>query len=108
MSEVRPLVTHSCPASTDMLISDVLSFYKEELAGEKHNFVTERGVATDQGAAGALLETVDGVVANVKNIRSVLEGTKDLEAAEAAMEGYVLWHRLEKRYLLDEVLGLSG
>lgn len=81
-----------------------MSFYKEELAGEKGNFISERGVATNRGTAGALLDTVDEAVAHVANIRSILEGTPELEACEVAMEGYIVWHRLEKRYKLDEVL----
>lgn len=80
-------------------------FYKEQLACEKDNFISERGIVTDRGIAGALLDTVDEAVASVKNIRAVLEGTKELQACEAAMEGYVIWHRFEKRYKLAEVFG---
>lgn len=89
----------------ELCVSDILSFYKEELSGEKHNFINERGAATNRGAAGALFDTVDETVACVNNMRSVLEGTKELEACEAAIEGVVLWHRFEKRYKLAEVLG---
>lgn len=82
-----------------------MSFYKEEISGEENNFISERGVVTNRGKAGALFDTLDETVASVKNIRSVLEGTKELEACEAVMKGFVVWHRLDKRYRLDEVLG---
>lgn len=81
-----------------------MSFYKEELAGEKGNFISERGVVTNRGTAGALLDTVSEAVASVASMRAILEGTRELEACEVALEGYVVWHCLEKRYRLAEIL----
>ena len=57
--------------------SDILSFYKEEIAGERHNFVHDRARVTDKDAAGVLNDILDEVVGAVTRARSILRGAKE-------------------------------
>ena len=90
---------------SDLRCSDVLSFYKEEIAGEQPNFIHDRAAVTGRSVAEALSDTVDDAITATLAAREVLRGTPEGEACEAVMAGYVRFHFLAGRYRLRELLG---
>lgn len=85
--------------------SDVLSFYKEELAGECNNFVHDRAVVTRKNISTVLSDMLDELVASVHRARAILQTKKAKETWEEFIEGYVAFHFLTPRYRLEELLG---
>ena len=87
------------------LFSDVLSFYKEELAGERDNYVHDRALVTNKSITTVLTELVDEIVQSIERARSILKGEKEKEAWERLLSGYVAYHYTTPRYRLAELLG---
>lgn len=85
--------------------NDVLSFYKEEIAGEQANFIHDRAAVTGRSVTDALDDTVDDAITATLAAREALRGTPEGEACEAVMAGYVRFHFLDGRYRLRELLG---
>lgn len=81
-------------------ISDILSFYKEELAGETNNFVHDRSRVTGKDIRIVLQDILDDVVAAVARARMILQGQKEKEIWEQFLAGYVAFHFLSPRYKL--------
>ncbi|VZH94199.1 unnamed protein product [Fusarium fujikuroi] len=70
------------------LTNDVLSFYKEELAGETHNYIHNRGLRKNPS----------------KLMRLVLKGREPyLKLLNTHLLGYIAFHKLNSRYRLWEV-----
>ncbi|PSR71660.1 hypothetical protein PHLCEN_2v12513 [Hermanssonia centrifuga] len=85
---------------------DVLSFYKEELAGETRNFIHDRAVATNKSVIVGLTDTADETLAALQAARSILKGQKEKDAMEQFMVGYAVFHfQSESRYYLKELTG---
>ena len=87
-----------------VLHSDVLSFYKEELAGERDNYVHDRALVTDKSISTVLTELVSELVESIERARSILKGDKEKEAWERLLAGYVAYHYTTPRYRLAELL----
>ncbi|KAI0090570.1 isoprenoid synthase domain-containing protein [Irpex rosettiformis] len=84
--------------------NDVLSFYKEELAGEKDNYVHDRALVTNKSISTVLTELVNELVESIERARSILKGEKEKEAWERLLAGYVAYHYTTPRYKLVELL----
>ena len=87
------------------LLSDILSFYKEELAGERSNFVHDRAVVTGQTVSEVLSGLLEEVVASVERARVLLKGAKEKETWERFITGYVAFHFYSPRYRLIDLTG---
>ncbi|KZT73357.1 terpenoid synthase [Daedalea quercina L-15889] len=86
-------------------VNDVLSFYKEELAGEKDNYIHERAMATGRSTSMVLREVIDETVAAVRRVRYVLGDTDARAAWENFAAGYIRVHTDNPRYRLKDILG---
>lgn len=61
-------------------VSDILSFYKEELAGEKDNYIHERALATGLPISSVLQELIMETISAVRRVRYVLQDVDALAA----------------------------
>ncbi|PSS05543.1 hypothetical protein PHLCEN_2v3745 [Hermanssonia centrifuga] len=86
------------------VIPDVFSFYKEELAGERNNFVHDRATLSKSSLLDALFSIVDEILAAIKRARCVLKGEKERRIWNDFLAGYVLYHFIAPRYLLRELI----
>ncbi|KAH9923689.1 Trichodiene synthase-domain-containing protein, partial [Fomitopsis serialis] len=86
-------------------VNDILSFYKEELAGEKDNYIHERALATGRPTAQVLQELTGETIAAVKRVRYVLRDTDARAAWENFAAGYIRVHTDSSRYRLKDILG---
>ncbi|KAJ6472342.1 hypothetical protein C8R47DRAFT_987836, partial [Mycena vitilis] len=79
-------------------------FYKEELAGETHNFVHGRAQASGKSPLSELAAIAQECLAATRRVRTILRGKGKYEEAWQAFEhGYVTFHTAGKRYRLDEI-----
>ncbi|KAI0692160.1 hypothetical protein BC835DRAFT_1416737 [Cytidiella melzeri] len=88
--------------------NDILSFYKEELAGERDNYVHDRALITKKNIETVLTELVNEVIASIERARSILKGEKEKETWERFLAGYASYHWMTPRYKLEELLGSEG
>ncbi|TFY57851.1 hypothetical protein EVJ58_g6774 [Rhodofomes roseus] len=84
--------------------NDVLSFYKEELAGETGNYVSDRARACGKSREATLLEIVDETVMLVTRIRRILGDGPVRDAWESFAEGWLAFHVCSPRYKLRELI----
>jgi hypothetical protein len=82
-----------------------LSFYKEELAGERDNYIHCRARVTNQPLDVVLNDVVDEVRVIIDDVASMLKGNKERETWDMLVKGYVAWHYLSPRYKLQDLLG---
>lgn len=92
-------------SSDDGVPSDILSFYKEELAGEQSNFVHDRANVTGKSVRQVLLDILNEVVSAVERARLILQGEQEKRTWEQFLAGYVAFHFLSPRYRLAELTG---
>ncbi|KAJ7704383.1 isoprenoid synthase domain-containing protein [Mycena rosella] len=86
------------------LLNDILSFYKEDLAGETMNYVSVRAKVSGKQPTGVLLEMVEEVGDLHRRVAEILEGNPDAVAAWAALEhGVIAWHFSLSRYKLSDL-----
>lgn len=83
--------------------NDILSFYKEELAGERHNFVHDRARVTGRTVEQVLSDIIDEVVGAVERARTILRGEKERQTWESFLAGYVAFHFVSPRYKLAQL-----
>ncbi len=83
----------------------MLSFYKEELAGETANFVHDRAKVSGKNVAEVLSEVWQEVIGSVSRARALLQGDKEKETWERFIAGYVAFHFYSPRYQLVELTG---
>ena len=90
-------------------ISDVLSFYKEELAGENGNYVSLEASQRGRGKIPVLRELAHDVSLCVSRVANILEGSNEAKAAfQCFMGGYVSLHASsESRYHLNDLFPLK-
>ena len=88
-----------------LIISDILSFYKEELANETNNFVHDRARVTGKGIKAVLQDILEEVINAVTRAREILQGEKEKETWERFLSGYVAFHFLSPRYKLETLTG---
>jgi hypothetical protein len=82
-----------------------MSFYKEELGGEKDTYIHCRARAANLPLEVVIKDVVDEVTVLIDEVRSILKGQKEKETWEMYVKAYVAWHYLSSRYKLKELLG---
>ncbi|GJE96498.1 terpenoid synthase [Phanerochaete sordida] len=85
------------------LTNDVLTFYKEELAGDTRNFVHDEARVTGRSPRAVVAGTVDAVVDTIRAGRAVLSGA-ERDAWDSFVAGYISFSVLTPRY---RVAGLA-
>ncbi|EKM53584.1 uncharacterized protein PHACADRAFT_211257 [Phanerochaete carnosa HHB-10118-sp] len=90
-----------------ILVNDLCSFYKEELVGEKNNFIHDRARVTNKDPEAALMDTLEDAVDAVNRGREILQGEQERQAWESFVVGYVTFHFISPRYKLGELFGAS-
>ncbi|KAK8065100.1 hypothetical protein PG997_011847 [Apiospora hydei] len=86
------------------LANDVLSFYKEERAGEDDNFISQMAMYEDKDKLAVVEDLIDDVAKAVARIRATIQGKEPYASAvEDHILGYVAFHKLSPRYRLSEV-----
>ncbi|KAI0343535.1 terpenoid synthase [Trametopsis cervina] len=88
--------------------NDILSFYKEELAGERDNYIHDRSRITKEGVPAVLKHVVQEVVASVDRAREILKGEKEKETWERFLAAYVAYHYMSPRYRLAELVAADS
>ncbi|KAF9237727.1 isoprenoid synthase domain-containing protein [Melanogaster broomeanus] len=92
-------------------VNDILSFYKEELAGEPTNQISAMAACKGVSKVAALEELVDTSGELYERIVSILEVPPRSRACEAFKlwtRGYFLFHASLERYRLMEVMSDHG
>ncbi|KAJ7617175.1 hypothetical protein FB45DRAFT_756567 [Roridomyces roridus] len=109
----HPDITAYIKALPDMdkqicFINDILSFYKEELAGEETNYVSLRAKVEGKDPKRVLVEMVEETAVLHQSIGATLDGQREVLAAWAAFQnGYIAWHLSVDRYKLGTDLGFT-
>ncbi|KAI0844291.1 terpenoid synthase [Daldinia vernicosa] len=86
------------------LANDVLSFYKEEKAKEKENYVNYRAHYEGNDTRTVLREIIEQTQNAVQRMRVVVKGREPYEQAlNDHILGYVAFHILSDRYRLSEI-----
>ncbi|KAI1375404.1 terpenoid synthase [Hypoxylon crocopeplum] len=86
------------------LANDVLSFYKEEKAEEKNNYLHHRARYESKDVRTVLEDVIKQVLEGVHRTRVVVQGRAPYEQAlNSHILGYVGFHMLNDRYRLKEV-----
>ncbi|KAJ6500291.1 isoprenoid synthase domain-containing protein [Mycena vulgaris] len=89
------------------LVNDILSFHKEELAGETMTYVQVRSKTTRKHPRQVLIEMVQEVGEIHARILATLRGHEEAFLAWTTLEnGFIAWHLSIGRYKLSE-LGFS-
>ncbi|KAH9944603.1 isoprenoid synthase domain-containing protein [Amylocystis lapponica] len=86
-------------------VNDILSFYKEELAGETGNYIGDRASLSGKMPLEILQEVIDDTVAAVERIREILGEGPARDAWEGFAAGYISVHTMSPRYRLQEIIG---
>ncbi|PCH34391.1 terpenoid synthase [Wolfiporia cocos MD-104 SS10] len=86
-------------------VNDILSFYKEELAGEEDNYIHERATISGKSVIHTLQDVINDTVAAVGRIRDVLGEGEARDAFESFAAGYIGVHTETPRYRLKEITG---
>lgn len=87
-------------------VNDILSFYKEELVGERANYVHERAYVTGKSIPDTLRDLIDETVRAVEQVRDILGEGEARAAFENFATGYISIYidTPEKRRAVDTVL----
>ncbi|KAF7350598.1 Terpenoid synthase [Mycena sanguinolenta] len=86
------------------LVNDILSFYKEELAGETTNYVHVRSKTSLKTPKQVLVEMVHEVGNIHTRVAATLAGHPEALAAWTTFEtGYIAWHLSIERYKLSQL-----
>ncbi|EKM53585.1 uncharacterized protein PHACADRAFT_260012 [Phanerochaete carnosa HHB-10118-sp] len=88
-------------------VNDLLSFYKEELIGEKNNFIHDRARVAGTGAEHALTDTLEDAVNAVNAVQEILQGEDEKKSWESFVTGYVAFHFMTPRYKLKQLFNAS-
>ena len=88
--------------------SDILSFYKEELAGEKISYIRDRASLTGKTVSQALQEVIDETVTASERVCLILEEGDAWDAWDAFVMGYNLFHMMNPCYRLEEIVSLRA
>ncbi|KAG8983342.1 hypothetical protein FRB90_006105 [Tulasnella sp. 427] len=85
--------------------NDVLSFYKENLAGETNSFLMNRAAVENKDPIAVLQEIAVESAANIRRIADIASEQSD-EVRKLALNfayGYIEFHLLTPRYRLQEL-----
>ena len=86
-------------------MNDILSFYKEELAGEDDNFVHMRAGLSGNGTIAALEEICEETLTEISDVTAIL--AHDPEAAavfDCYIHDHLRFHFSTTRYKLEELM----
>ncbi|KAH9934269.1 Trichodiene synthase-domain-containing protein [Fomitopsis serialis] len=104
-ADCRDVALYVQAIPTDLVFfSDILSFYKEELAGETGNYVSDRSKACGRSREETLQEIVDETVVLVTRIRGILGDGPVRDAWESFAKGWLTFHLCSPRYRLKELI----
>ncbi|PCH34221.1 terpenoid synthase [Wolfiporia cocos MD-104 SS10] len=84
--------------------NDIMSFYKEILAGDTGTYIYSRAQVTGKSLIETLHELIDETVVATKRARSLLDGEAAKSAWDSFVEGYIQFHVCDPRYRLKEFL----
>ncbi|EIW77346.1 terpenoid synthase [Coniophora puteana RWD-64-598 SS2] len=85
--------------------NDVMSFYKEELAGETTNYISRRAAIKGTSKISALRDIADETIRANRQILKVLEGDERASDAYTSFkEGYMRFHVASVRYRFHEIM----
>ena len=85
------------------IVNDILSFYKEELAGETGNYVhLLRAVRRKESGLEVLHDLIEEAVGLSEEIDALLVGEAK-ELWECWKVGYITYHLCDSRYKLSEL-----
>ena len=90
------------------LFSDVLSFYKEQLEGERDNYIYNRALVTNRDVDTVLSDVIDEVVKSINAVRDILQGEEEKATWETFLKSYTAFHYMTPRYRLTELLDLES
>ncbi|KAF9548379.1 terpenoid synthase [Agrocybe pediades] len=88
------------------LTNDILSFYKEHMAGERHNYIYNRAAATQRSIEETLRDVVQDAVQAHSRVTRVLESSGNKSALDIwgkFVNGLFGFHFALKRYRLQEL-----
>jgi hypothetical protein len=90
------------------IVNDILSFYKEELAGETVNYVhLLRAVRHKENVLEIVHDLIDEAVGLSKEISALL--ADEVKGPwERYKTGYITWHLCDSRYKLSELCLTEG
>ncbi|KAI0549851.1 longiborneol synthase [Xylaria curta] len=84
--------------------NDVLSFYKEEVGGDKRNYINNRALCEEKSALQVLEMVKSDTLECTMRVRRILGGSgKYAKSWEDFMRGYIAMHTTNPRYLLSEL-----
>ncbi|KZT01139.1 terpenoid synthase [Laetiporus sulphureus 93-53] len=86
-------------------VNDILSFYKEELAGDTDTYIHKRASVTRKSVPETLQAVISDTVATVERIRDILGEGEVRDAWETFAVGYIGAYMVNPRYRLKDVLG---
>ncbi|RDB26110.1 Trichodiene synthase [Hypsizygus marmoreus] len=90
-------------------INDILSFYKEELAGEQGNYIYNRAHAEGKAPLSVLSDTIEELLEASAMVSVALQRTPEaLDAWKNFEAGVISWHLEQDRYRLKELDLYSG
>ncbi|EED79818.1 predicted protein [Postia placenta Mad-698-R] len=84
--------------------NDILSFYKEESAGETANYIHDRARYTGQSIEVTLMDLVKETTALANRVRQMLGEGAATDAWDSFTQGYLQFHTSNPRYRLREIL----
>ncbi|TFK66370.1 terpenoid synthase [Pluteus cervinus] len=85
-------------------VNDVLSFYKEEIVGEQANFVTNMANCHRISKIDALRRLAEDTAADALRAMKIVSGHPGAyKAAQAFVQGYIVFHLASPRYKLTEL-----
>jgi len=85
-------------------LNDILSFYKEEIAGEVGNYINDRALVSGKTSLETLREVIDEAAAAGERIHSILGEGEIRDAWDAFVTGAIAFHVIDPRYRLQEIL----
>ncbi|KAF7790953.1 hypothetical protein EIP86_001912 [Pleurotus ostreatoroseus] len=87
-------------------VNDIFSFYKEELVGEKYNYIHDLSTVTGKDTASVLINVAQGVAEVTRRSRAMLAGDARL-VLEEFIRGYILFHLMTPRYGVKHYLDVG-
>ncbi|KAG1839706.1 terpenoid synthase [Suillus tomentosus] len=96
MPEIGIIVNHT---------NDILSYYKEEIEGDRENYLSLMAASRSSTKQDALRELIEKTVQAHHNILECLRpGSEAYDAYVSFFEGYVKFHVALKRYKLKDIM----
>ncbi|KAF8067792.1 isoprenoid synthase domain-containing protein [Lyophyllum atratum] len=85
------------------LTNDILSFYKEHLAGETNNYVHNRAYVTQKSIYDTLRDVARDALAAHARVTRILQSTDAYNSWKSFVNGYLAFHVTQERYLLCDL-----